>query len=167
MASKVLQPEGRALTYRAKAAWSVARTDAAKHFGGVGRDSTVTRSCLATGETLLVPSRKSTEQGNRITGNTGKAVDGERDSAGSVVAPDCSSSEHNLMGASTRRCPGGEQVWRYSSVTVWRGVCLTHQRRHKHEREGTPSLNSEVRRCLRSARRPAHPGHALRGCGSI
>jgi ketosteroid isomerase-like protein len=56
------------------------------------------------------------------------------------------------MGASTRRCPGGQQVWRYSSVTVWRGVCLTHQRRHKHEREGTPSLNTEVRRCLRSAR---------------
>jgi hypothetical protein len=21
--------------------------------------------------------------------------------------------------------PGGEQVWRYGSVTVWRGVCLT------------------------------------------
>src|ERR1017187_4726825 len=44
MASKVLHPEGRALTCRAKAAWSVARTDAAKHFGGVGTDSTVTRS---------------------------------------------------------------------------------------------------------------------------
>src|SRR5580693_2551448 len=77
------------------------------------------------------------------------------------------SSERNLMGASTRRCPGGEQVWRYSSVTLWRGVCLTHQRRHKHEREGTPSLNTEVRRCLRSARPPAHLGHAFRGCGSI
>jgi len=36
----------------------------------------------------------------------------------------CPSSEHNLMGGSTRRY-GGEQVWRYSSVTVWRGVCLT------------------------------------------
>jgi len=34
------------------------------------------------------------------------------------------SSEHHLMVASTCRCPGGEQVWRYSSVTVWRGVCL-------------------------------------------
>jgi len=61
-------------------------TDAAKHFGGVGRDGTVTRSCEATGETLLVPVEKSAEQGNRITGNTGKSVDGERDSAGSVVA---------------------------------------------------------------------------------
>jgi len=28
------------------------------------------------------------------------------------------------MKASTRRCPGGEQLRRYSSVTVWRGVCL-------------------------------------------
>ena len=32
------------------------------------------------------PGEKSAEQGNRITGNTGKSVDGERDSAGSVVA---------------------------------------------------------------------------------
>jgi hypothetical protein len=40
------------------------------------------------------------------------------------------------MGASTPRCPGGEQVWRHSSVTVRRGVCLTQQRSHKHEREG-------------------------------
>ena len=31
------------------------------------------------------PVEKSAEQGNRITGNTGKAVDGERESAGSVV----------------------------------------------------------------------------------
>src|ERR1035438_3899442 len=36
MASKVPQSEGRALTFRAKASWSVARTDAAQHFGGVG-----------------------------------------------------------------------------------------------------------------------------------
>jgi hypothetical protein len=32
------------------------------------------------------PVEKSAEQGIRITGNTGKSVDGERDSAGSVVA---------------------------------------------------------------------------------
>jgi hypothetical protein len=37
------------------------------------------------------PVEKSAEQGNRISGDTGKSVDGERDSAGSVVA-------------STRRC---------------------------------------------------------------
>src|SRR5215469_14151097 len=60
-------------------------TDALKHFGGVGRDSTVARSCRATGDSPR-PDEKSAEQGNRITGNTGKSVDGERDSAGSVVA---------------------------------------------------------------------------------
>jgi hypothetical protein len=32
------------------------------------------------------PVEKSAEQGSRITGNTGKSVDGERDSAGPVVA---------------------------------------------------------------------------------
>ena len=32
------------------------------------------------------PVAKSAEQGSRITGSTGKSVDGERDSAGSVVA---------------------------------------------------------------------------------
>jgi hypothetical protein len=68
------------------------------------------------------------------------------------------------MGASPRQCPSGEQLRRYSSVTVCRGVCLTHERRHKNEREGTPSLNTEVRRCFRSARPPAHPGHAFRRC---
>jgi hypothetical protein len=31
------------------------------------------------------PGEKSTEQGNRITGNTGKSVDDERESAGSEV----------------------------------------------------------------------------------
>src|SRR4029077_9555132 len=77
--------------------------------------------------------------------------------------PDCPSSDHNPMGASAGQCPGGEQVWRYSSVTVWRGVCLTHQRRHKHEREGTASLNTEVRRCLRSARPQACHRDACRG----
>jgi hypothetical protein len=37
----------------------------------------------------------------------------------------CPSSEHNLMGASTRQCPDGEQLRRHSSVTVCRSVCLT------------------------------------------
>jgi hypothetical protein len=32
------------------------------------------------------PVEKSAEQGSRITGNTGKSVDGERESAGSVIA---------------------------------------------------------------------------------
>jgi hypothetical protein len=43
------------------------------------------------------------------------------------------SSDQIPMGASAGQCPGGEQVGRYSSVTVWRGVCLTHQRRHKKD----------------------------------
>ena len=32
-------------------------TEAASHFGGVGSDSTMTRTCKATGEALLIPSR--------------------------------------------------------------------------------------------------------------
>src|SRR5260370_2989645 len=48
------------------------RTDAAKHFGGGGRDSTVTRACQATGETLLAPlrNRRSRETVEPVT--TGK-----------------------------------------------------------------------------------------------
>src|SRR5246127_29548 len=47
-------------------------------------------------------------------------------------------------------------------------ACVSlYERRHNHEREGTPSISPEVRRRLRSARPPAHPGHAFRGCGSI
>ena len=36
MAPKLLNPEGRASRFQAKAAWSDAWTDAAQHFGGVG-----------------------------------------------------------------------------------------------------------------------------------
>jgi len=42
----------------------------------------------------------------------------------SALRKSCPSSEHNLMGGSTRQCPGGEQLRRDSSVTVCRGVCL-------------------------------------------
>jgi len=42
-----------------------------------GRGSTVTRACRATGETVLVPSRNRWSRVGRITGNTGKAADGE------------------------------------------------------------------------------------------
>jgi hypothetical protein len=42
-----------------------------------------------------------------------------------LITSGCPSSEHNLMGASAGRCPGGEQLRRYCSVTVCRGVCLT------------------------------------------
>jgi hypothetical protein len=46
----------------------------------------MTRVHQATGETLLVPLQKWAEAGSRITGNTGKAVEDERESEGSIVA---------------------------------------------------------------------------------
>jgi hypothetical protein len=46
------------------------------------------------------PVAKSAEQGNRITGDTGKSVDDERDSAGSVVARKRS----NVRGARPTNC---------------------------------------------------------------
>jgi hypothetical protein len=46
----------------------------------------MTRMHGATGEALLAPFVKSTEKGNRITGNTGKPGTGERVADGSVVA---------------------------------------------------------------------------------
>jgi hypothetical protein len=51
-----------------------------------GRDSTVTRTCRATGETVLVPSRNRWSKVGRITGKTGKAIEGETVAAGPVVA---------------------------------------------------------------------------------
>ena len=51
-----------------------------------GSDSTVTRTCRATGETLLVPSRNRRNQVGRITGAPGKSAEGERVEDGSVVA---------------------------------------------------------------------------------
>jgi hypothetical protein len=66
-----------------------------------GSDSTVTRTCGATGEALLVPSRNRRRQVGRITGAPGKSAEDERVEDGSVVAtkrgnargakgPDCS-----------------------------------------------------------------------------
>jgi hypothetical protein len=46
----------------------------------------MTRTCQATGETLLVPFQKWAEPGNRITGAPGKSVEDERESEGSTVA---------------------------------------------------------------------------------
>ena len=39
-----------------------------------------------TGETLLALTEKSAEKVDRITGDPGKSVEGERESAGSIVA---------------------------------------------------------------------------------
>ena len=58
VASKVRSPEGRVLNRRAKAAWGSRKlTDAAPSLRRGGSDSTVTRTCQATGEALLVPAR--------------------------------------------------------------------------------------------------------------
>src|SRR6201988_4622832 len=51
-----------------------------------GSDSTVTRTCRATGEALLVPARNRRSKVGRITGDTGKSAEDERVAAGSVVA---------------------------------------------------------------------------------
>lgn len=51
-----------------------------------GSDGTVTRTCQATGEALLVPARNCRSKVGRITGDTGKSVEDERVAAGSVVA---------------------------------------------------------------------------------
>src|ERR1035441_2125789 len=42
-----------------------------------GRGSTVARTCQATGETVLAPSRNRWSRVGRITGDTGKSADGE------------------------------------------------------------------------------------------
>jgi hypothetical protein len=60
--------------------------DAAGCSGGVVSDGTSTRIHQATGETLLVPTRKGGSWVSRITGNTGKSADDERVAEGLVVA---------------------------------------------------------------------------------
>jgi len=51
-----------------------------------GSDSTAARTCQATGEALLVPGRNHRSKVDRITGSTGKSIDGERVADGSVWA---------------------------------------------------------------------------------
>ena len=54
--------------------------------GGVVSDGTTTRTHRATGEALLVPTRKGGSWVGRITGSTGKSADDERVAEGFVVA---------------------------------------------------------------------------------
>jgi hypothetical protein len=54
----------------------------------------------ATGETLLVPQQKWAEAGSRITGNTGKSAEDERESEGSTVVEKRS----NVRGAKRPCC---------------------------------------------------------------
>ncbi len=87
VASKVRSPEGRAHNWRAKAAWGSRNlTDAAPSLRRGGSDSTVARTCRATGEALLVPARNRRSRVDRITGLTGKSIEGERVTDGFVVA---------------------------------------------------------------------------------
>jgi hypothetical protein len=59
-------------------------TDAAPLPRRGGSDSTVARTCQATGEALLAPVRNHRSRVDRITGTTGKSIDGERVADGSV-----------------------------------------------------------------------------------
>jgi hypothetical protein len=65
-----------------------------------GSDSTVTRTCQATGEALLVPERNHRSRVDRITGSTGKSIDGERVADGSVRAM----KQSNVCGAKGPFC---------------------------------------------------------------
>jgi hypothetical protein len=67
-----------------------------------GRDSTVTRACRATGETVLVPSRNRWSKVDRITGKTGKTTEGETVAARPVVAE----KRGNARGAKGPYCTG-------------------------------------------------------------
>src|SRR5208283_3492738 len=60
--------------------------DAAPTLRRGGSDSTVARTCRATGEALLVPARNRRSRVGRITGETGKSAEDERVAAGSAVA---------------------------------------------------------------------------------
>src|SRR5258708_5655100 len=61
-------------------------TEAVCHSGGVVRGSTVTRACRATGETVLVPPRKSAEPGRSYNRDSGKSTEDETAAARFVVA---------------------------------------------------------------------------------
>ncbi len=75
------------------------------------RGSTVTRTCRATGEAVLVPPRNRRSKVGRITGDPGKSAEDETVAAGPVVA--------------TKR----------SNSRAAKGPCCTRLRR-QHERQG-------------------------------
>src|SRR5215510_10242500 len=77
-------------------------TEADWHSGGVVRGSTVTRTCRATGETVLVPLRKAVEEVSRITGISGKSAEDE------TAAACCTSSRSDPGWRRGIRPRGGE-----------------------------------------------------------
>ena len=85
MASKILAPKAEPALFGRRQHGSSQLTDAARSFGGVvGRPGD--KGMLSNWRNPPRPVEKLAEQGSRITGNTGKSVDGERASAGSIVA---------------------------------------------------------------------------------
>src|SRR5215471_14782758 len=64
------------------------------------RDSTVARTCRATGEAVLVPPRNRWSRVGHITGETGEVADGETVAEGLVVAENRS----NVRGAKEPCC---------------------------------------------------------------
>jgi len=84
VASKVNKSEGRARNRRAKAAWGSRNlTEAATSRRRGGSDSTVARTCQATGEALLDPGRNHRSKVDRITG-INREVDRRREGGGGV-----------------------------------------------------------------------------------
>src|SRR5271157_2383470 len=84
--------------------------DAAPTLRRGGSDSTVTRTCRATGEALLVPARNRRSRVGRITGETGKSAEDERVAAGSAVA---------MKRSNVRGAKGPCHLWR--GLETWRG----------------------------------------------
>ena len=86
-------------------------TEAVCHSGGVVRGSTVTRTCRATGETVLVPPEKSAEPGRSYNRETGKSAEDETVAAGLAVAM----KRGNARGAKEPCCTdvgiNGRQGW--------------------------------------------------------
>jgi hypothetical protein len=75
-------------------------TEAVRHSGGVIIDGMVTRMRRANGETLLVPDSNGRSKVGGITGSTGKAAEGERESDG----PEVAGRRGNARGAKRPRC---------------------------------------------------------------
>ncbi len=87
VAPKVSSPGGRARNREGEGSTTRCKPiDRAGCSGGVVSDGTTTRTHQATGEALLVPTRKGGSGVSRITGSTGKSADDERVAEGPVVA---------------------------------------------------------------------------------
>src|SRR3954447_26139998 len=87
VAPKMSSPGGRARNREGEGSMAHRNPiDAVGCSGGVVSDGTTTRTHQATGETLLVPTRKGGSWVGRMTGNTGKAADEERVTPPMVVA---------------------------------------------------------------------------------